>query len=218
MPGFSRNQARVAKALASGPKTVKELRDELGLPLNEVEADLAKLITLRVVEKLGGYPTKYQAVEAVRRGVMGTKATEAHVFRAHIIIEGQSLEKKALEDGTKDLSKKLLDDKVVAVSNIKEAPVVDDKGVFTNMIEADVAGKRFEDLVYAALTFGPSSIELQPLGEYTLRTDEAQGVIMDIANVIHAYASALVQKDIMLRELSAMVQQYKKRSPEVFIK
>ena len=211
MPGYSRNQARVASSLVNSPRTAKELRDELGLPLNELEKDLAKLIKLGVVEKLGGYPTKYQAIGAVRQGIMGEKATEEHVFTAHIIIEGQAKEKKALEDAMQEMIGRLKKDTVIAASNFREDEMVHEEGFYTTLFEADIAAKRFEDLVYTVLTYGPSSIELDPIQDYTLITTEAQAVVMDVATMLQAYASTLVQKDIALQE-------YRKNSKELFIK
>jgi len=209
MPPFSRNQARLAKALVSGAKTAKELREETSLPLNEVEADLARLITLRVVDKLGGYPTKYQAVEAVRKGVMDSK-TEGQ-FKAHVIIEGQSKELKALQDASRHLRGMMEKDRIVHVASIKEEAAVKEDETYTNIIEADVTAKSFEDLVYFVLNYGPSSIELHPIGDYVLKASEAQEVLMDIASLIQAYATTLVQKDFL-------IQEYRKKSPEVFIR
>ncbi|MCK4327616.1 MAG: hypothetical protein KAW41_04000 [Candidatus Diapherotrites archaeon] len=211
MPGFSRNQALIAKALVDGEKTAKELRDELGMPLHELEGDLAKLIKLRTVEKLGGYPTKYRAVEAVRRGVMGEKPTEAHIFRAHVIIEGQAKKKKDLEDATKHMVGEMAKDQIVAVSNTLQDEIIKEDAFYTNLIEADVAAKRLEDIVYFVLTYGPSSIELEPMEEYTISPNEAQGILMDIASVLQAYAANLVQKDLAIKE-------YRKQSKEIFIK
>ena len=211
MPGFSRNQARIAKALVEGEKTAKELRDELGLPLHELESDLAKLIKLKTVEKLGGYPTKYRAVEAVRRGVMGEKPTEAHIFRAHVIIEGQSREKKALEGATTHLIGQMEKDSVVVASNITQDEIVKEGESYTTLLEADVAAKRLEDLVYFVLTYGPSSVELEPIDGYSVGHSEAQGILMDVASVLQAYTANLVQKDLALRE-------FREKSKEIFIK
>ncbi len=211
MPRYSRNQARLAAALVRSPKTAKELRDELGMPLNEVEADLGKLIKLKLVEKLGGYPTKYQAIEAVRRGVMSEKPIGDYLFRAHIIIEGQAKEKPALEKATKELISKMRADKVIAVSNIKEEEIIKEGESYTNLFEADIAASHFEDMIYSVLNYGPSSIELEPFREYTLKADEAQGILMDVATLLQAYATTLVQKDLQMQE-------YRKKSPEIFIK
>ena len=211
MPGFSHNQARIAKALIEGGKTAKELRDDLNIPLHELESDLGKLIKMKTVEKLGGYPTKYQAVEAVRRGVMGEKPTESHIFRAHVIIEGQSKEKKALEDATKHLMGEMSKDRVIVVSNTRQDEIVEEEGVYTNLLEADIGAKHLEDLVYFVLTYGPSSVELEPIQEYSLNNAEAQGILMDIASVLQGYAALLVQKDLALRD-------YREKSKDVFIK
>ena len=218
MPGYSRNQARLAAALVKGPKTAKELRDELNAPLNEVENDLGKLIKLKLVEKLGGYPTKYRAIEAVRRGVMSEKPIGDHLFRAHIIIEGQAKEKPALEKATKELIANMRADKVIAVSNVKEEDIIKEGESYTNLFEADIAANHLEDMVYAVLTYGPSSIELEPFREYTLKADEAQGVLMDVATVLQAYAATLVQKDLQMQERERQIQEYRKKSPEIFIK
>ncbi len=211
MPRFSRNQAKLASALVKNAKTAKDLRNELGLPLNEIESDLAKLINLKVVEKLGGYPTRYQTIESVRRGVMTEEPTEAHVFRAHAIIEGQSVEKAALEGATQQLIKQMETDGVIVANNIVADNIVHEENIYRNMIEADIATKRFEDLVYFALTYGPSSLEVLPFEPYMLKPDEAQGVVMDVASALHSYAAALVEKDLV-------IQHYRKKSPEVFLK
>lgn len=210
MPSYSRNQARIAASLVKSSRTAKELRDELGLPLNEIENDLAKLIKLKVVEKLGGYPTKYQAIGEVRREIMSEKPEEEYVFRAHIIIEGQSEEEKALKHAMKQMLDQLQKDKILSVSNIREDEIVKEDKIYTSLFEVDIATKRFEDMMYAVLTYGPASIEFEPFPDYTLKRDEAQAVVMDVATMLQAYASTLIQKDIQMRD-------YRQKSPELFI-
>ena len=65
--------------------------------------------------------------------------------------------------------------------------------------------------MYLVLTYGPSSIELEPFKDYSINTNEAQALLMDVASVLQAYAATLVQKDLQMQE-------YRKNSPELFIK
>ena len=142
---------------------------------------------------------------------MNEQPKEGQVFRAHIIIEGQSKEKPALEYAIKDLLSKMEKDKIVDLSNVREDKIVKDGDIYSTLFEADISTKSFEDIVYVILTYGPSSIELEPFKDYTLTRTEAQGISMDIASILQAYASTLIQKDLQ-------VQKYRQDSPELFIK
>jgi hypothetical protein len=208
MPAFSRSQARVAAALVERPRTMEELRRELGLSLHELEGDLAKLIKLKVVQK-EGYPTKYFVIAKVRDALKATKMDKGE-FKAHFIVEGQSRDKKALQDANEALLKQLRSDKVVKAANIKEEAVEKDGDYWSTLFEADVSAKSFEDMMYAVLNYGPSSLELLSPREFSLSQEEAQGILMDVATSVHAYAQVVARMQEEMKEI-------RKRAKDVFI-
>ncbi|MBN3036947.1 MAG: hypothetical protein JW834_00700 [Candidatus Diapherotrites archaeon] len=195
---YSNNQARIAKALVREPRTVEELRSELGIPMNELQTDLAKLIKLKLIQK-SGFPTKYSIIDDVRRGVMQEESVE-RPFKAHILVEGQSKGKNALIKAQSDLISQLKSDKLVRAQNIREDEVVEAEGLYSTFFEADVSTKTFEDMVYVILHYGPSSVEFLEPKRFEVGMEEAQGALNDVANTIHSYVGMILQLKLRLDE------------------
>ena len=197
MVEYSKNQARIALSVSKSAKTVQELRKELGIPLNELEQGLAKMIKLRLIEKQHGFPTKYAAIEEVRRRVMEEEKT-VYQFKAHAIIEGQSKSEEQLDYAQKDLIGKMKKDELFKVAGLEEEEIQKDKDIYTTLFSCDVHAKSFEDLVYFVLNYGPSSLELLEPDEIEMSKGEAQGVLMDMATMIHTYINLIAELKIEL--------------------
>jgi len=197
MVEYSKNQAHIALLLSKEPKTVKDLRKELDASLNEIEADLAKMIKLKLIQKQPGFPTKYLAIEEVRRGVM-EEESKVYQFKAHAIIEGQSKSKEQLEYAQKDLIGKMKKDEMLKITGLEEEEIQKGEDNYSTLFSCDVHTKSFEDLSYFVLNYGPSSLELLAPDKIELDRGEAQGLLMDMANMIHTYIHLIAELKIAL--------------------
>ncbi|MCD6522407.1 MAG: hypothetical protein J7K68_01545 [Candidatus Diapherotrites archaeon] len=204
MVEFTKEQARIAKALVPGPKTIEELRRELEIPMNKLTEELAQLMKLKLVSQKG-FPTKYYIIDEVRRGVMEEEKTN-RPFKAHFIIEGISKNKEALKNAQKALIERMKKDKLLRVQNIEESDIAEDNGNYSTFFEADISTKTFEDMVYAVLTYGPSSVELFEPEEFTLKRQEMQGALMDIATILHSYMGIIAQLKMKLDEEQIIIK------------
>jgi len=193
---FNETQVRIASSLIRSPKTITELRQEVGIPLSQLEDELAHMIKLKVIDK-SGYPTKYSVVSAVIAGVKETEAKQLdeskYLFKAHIIVEGQSKEEASLRTAQTQLLDKLRSDPLVRATNIKEEPVKNNGVVHASLFEADISAKAFEDLLYVVLNYGPSSIEMTAPNKFELSTRDGMNLLMDVANTLHAYVGLIIQ-------------------------
>ncbi len=187
---ISDTQARIAKELVEGPKSLEELANALGSSKEELEKELESLLKLGLVRK-----TKqgYRLAEAVRRGLMeGIELKpEDYKFRAYVIVEGVSEDKAKLEELQKKIVEKFKNDPYFQVIDLNIEETLENEGVYTSMFEAEVVAKSFEDLVYLVINYGPSSIELIEPGKFELKASEAQGILVDVANMIHAYTQVI---------------------------
>ena len=48
-------------------------------------------------------------------------------------------------------------------------------------------------MMYVVLTYGPSSIMLEEPDKYDIKASEMNGVLMDVATVIHTYINMLAE-------------------------
>jgi hypothetical protein len=199
---LDKSQLMVAKALIEeGPMTFKQLQKKLGTDERRLEKALRGMLFLKAVERFGdAKKPKYKMAETVRRGVASRKREDGeeveddkYPFRAHIIVEGQSKSEEELKKANEMLLNKLKADKIVEVVNIEEEEIVKEEDTYSVLFEADISANEFADLVYVVLHYGPSSIEILQPSEFTLKIDEAQGLLMDVANIIHAYASFILK-------------------------
>ncbi len=186
----SDTQARIAKALVPGPKTLEELAKELDLKPDEVKTELEALMKLGLV-RLG--KEKYRLVEAVRRGLeTGEKLNpEEYKFRAYVIIEGISENKEVLEKLQKQVIDKFKKDPNFEILDLNVEEIIENEGVYSSMFEAEVVAKTFHDLVYLVLMYGPSSIELIEPAKFEIKASEAQNILVDTAEMIHAYSQII---------------------------
>jgi hypothetical protein len=62
------------------------------------------------------------------------------------------------------------------------------KDAYSQVVEAELVARRFEDLVFLVLNYAPSSIEILEPSEIRLKLGEAQGVLNSISELIHKFA------------------------------
>lgn len=62
------------------------------------------------------------------------------------------------------------------------------KDAYSEVVEAELIARRFEDLLFLVLNYAPSSIEILEPSEIKLKLGEAQGVLNSISELIHKFA------------------------------
>ncbi len=187
---ITETQANIARQLVEGPKSLNELAQALGLGKEELEKELEGLLKLGLVRKS---KQGYRLAEAVRRGLTeGVELKpEDYKFRAYVMVEGVSEDKGKLEEMQKKVVERFKNDSYFQVIDLNVEETLENDGVFTSMFEAEVVAKGFEDLIYLVINYGPSSIELIEPGKFEMKASEAQGVLIDVANMVHAYSQVI---------------------------
>ena len=198
---ISDSQARIAKSLVSGPKSLGELKSELGLAEDEIKKELDSLVSLGLV-RVGN--DKYRLIEAVRRGIESGREIRPseYSFRAYVIVEGMSDNRSALENAQEAVVSAFKSDPRFEVLDMNVEDIIENEGTYSSMFEAEVLTKNFHDLVYLILTYGPSSIELIEPASFEIKASEAQAVLVDIAEMMHIYTQTItkLQKELGPRE------------------
>ena len=64
------------------------------------------------------------------------------------------------------------------------------KDAYSQIVEAELIARRFEDLLFRVLNYAPSSIEILEPSEIKLKLGEAQGVLNSISELIHKFAAS----------------------------
>jgi hypothetical protein len=195
---FTKTQALIGKSLLKSSKKLPTLSEELGVKEDVLKKELAPLMASGVVLVRRG---KLSLAPEVRRAFQKKSEEKGEKkFKAHWIIEGISRDKESLEKANKALIKKMEEDKRAQFYNLVEEEMIKEGDNYSVLLEGDVSTGNFEDMVYAVLTYGPVSIELEEPPEFELERQDAQGVLMDTASVLNHYVQ-IVQKLEMDRDI-----------------
>src|SRR3989338_5918170 len=191
---FSGEQAKIAKALLAGDKSVEELRLETGISAGALNEGLRGLIKLRLVEK--SKENKYKLIDVVLKGAgsrpsvegnkMGKKPVNLKFF---MIVEAGSDSREALEEQFKVIEERLrkepyeffkFEKSTVEELIPEEGSRAHGKGVermFAQHLELEVGVPSFRDVVYLIISYGPSGIELLEPSELELKASDVQAAL-----------------------------------------
>lgn len=186
---FDEKEIKVASSLVKSSKSAKLLSEELGLEKEDVEKILVKFLQLGIARNMGG---RYSLIAKVRRSLMGKEKIDIdRPFKVHAILEGQSENEQVLANANKVLIDNIKKDNIVKVSNLVEEDIIKEGETYYVMFELDVYAKNLEDLLYFVIRYGPSSIEFEKPDKFELDKVEAQGMLMDVATVLHSYMGTM---------------------------
>ena len=194
-------QAKVAKLLISGPKPLDELSRELDMNQDEIKEILSGLMKFGLVRLTGD---KYRLSEAVRRSLETNQSLnpEDYRYRAYIMVEGISDKQEVLAQAQESVLERFKADKRFEIIDLDVEDIIENEGVFTGMFEAEVVAKSFHDLIYLIITYGPSSIELMEPARFELKASEGQAILIDIAEMVHAYSQIIAQQQNELAKVN----------------
>jgi len=71
-----------------------------------------------------------------------------------------------------------------------ENPFKEPKHAYSTVVEVELLAKRFENLLYLVMNYGPSSVEILEPSNIKMETNEAQGILNSISEIIHRFASS----------------------------
>ncbi len=190
MVEYSEVQQKIAKSLLESPKTLEELREELGVSASELNEELAGLLKLRVVERK---EDKYKLIDLVEKAVKGAanKPIEGK-FQAYFIIEATSLDKESLEKQLGLLEEKIKKENV-RVDEIKRLDAIENKGVYNAYIETTISADSLFDMINFVINYGPTSVEVIKPKTEELNTRQIQEILQQVSSAVYYYTTLIIQ-------------------------
>ena len=196
MVEYSKEEQLIARTLLEKPKTVEQLREELGMPISRVNEALAKLIKLRVVERTDDC---YKLISAVEKQLKGFQGEINEVFRVRMNIEALSESQEALEKQMEVLENRLKAEKIKIVDFFKAIPNKQENN-FSSYIDVEFYASSLQDVLGVIINFGPSSVEVIEPKETKLSMKETQDVMNEVMSAVHYYISLILS--LKYKELS----------------
>ncbi len=200
---YSENQKKLASRLVSQPKTLEELGKETGIPLDEVQQDIKSLLGLKVVEKQGGFPTRYALKKDISEEVERRKQlaeNDKNKIQLHAIIETQSIEPELLKKQSIKLGEAIQQEPDFLVYTLTHASTLKQDEMYSSFIDLTLSVKDFKALVKFMHYYGPTTIEVLKPAKLELDAHDLQEGLLDMAQMIHRY-SALLTKLFNRQEL-----------------
>ena len=102
-PSFSEPQTKMAWKLFEGPKTLEELAKETGLSMDSLHTEIKQLLSIKVLEKKEGFPTRYALLPGIQEELERRKEVaeqDKFSLRVHAIIETQAIEPVIIQKQT----------------------------------------------------------------------------------------------------------------------
>ncbi|MFH1696690.1 MAG: hypothetical protein ABH854_02160 [Candidatus Diapherotrites archaeon] len=192
MATYTEEQKRIAVLLMHGPKSIEELQKQLNMPQEGVMNDLKGMLKLKVVEKHEGFPVKYKLIDNISSTVHKRKEieeTDPNRLRIRAIIEAQAVEENLLMKALSDIEAGLKKEKEFTIYDSKKADVVQDGEQYSSYIDLNLSVRNFRALVRFMYFYGPSSVEVLKPAKFDIPADDLQDGLMDMAEMIQAYNS-----------------------------
>ena len=190
MVAFSPEQQQIARSLLNKEKTVEELREELGVPVNKLNEQLKQLIQMKLVEKTS--EDKYKLIDYVLKGVnMPTDNKIEGEYLFNMIVEGTSASEGALNKQMEVLENKLNAEKF-KILKFEKSDMAKGKEHYSMFFNIDISVPEFSDVIYLIVQYGPSSVELLQPQEVKLIPSQTQTVLNEVASAVHYYVSLIL--------------------------
>jgi len=198
MPTFNEDQKRISLLLLHKPKTIEELNKQLNIPHSQLNNELKEMLKVGVLEKEGGFPTKYKLKSSITEAVLKRKEIEAgdenRLLRLRAIIEASAIEQELLEKSLKKIEAALKKEENFTVYDCILQKTIKEGEHFHSYLEVNLSVKNFQALMRLMLFFGPTSVEIIKPEKYELSIQEMQDGLMDLAEMVHAYNDYLLKQ------------------------
>lgn len=118
-------------------------------------------------------------------------------IRVGMMIEVMAVSKEAAESALKKHLEKMGNEKNMLIykkdfKGIEEVekPLPNIPKGFSQVVEMEMVAENYDKLVYVALNYGPSAIEILEPDKIKLDLGEAQGILNALAALVHRFAAA----------------------------
>ncbi len=217
---FSEQQQDIAKALKESPKTIEQLREELGINARELNEELKKLINMKLVERK---EEKYKLIDYIEQKLGSNRKEEYDepegAYIANMIIEGTSEDKETLKKEMDVLEERIKKEPFKILhferSEPEEIEVEEEKKANSEFIEVKVTTPKVSDMIYLAINYGPSSIEILEPDTTEIKMDQLQNILNDVASGVHYYTSIILQQRQAVEKMKQQIAMLEKERREL---
>jgi len=115
------------------------------------------------------------------------------VMMIEVLAVSEETAKKSLEEHVVKMGKEkrtLISRKDFKEIRKEKSPFPNIEEAYSNVVELEVLTENFETLVYLAMNYAPTSIEILKPEKITLDLGEAQGVVVSVSDMLHKFAKA----------------------------
>ncbi len=117
-------------------------------------------------------------------------------IKASMIIEALGVTKDAVKSALEMHIRKLKDEKKTVVCSTKfhgtrevEKPFPNVPKAYSMIVDIEIVSETYDQLVYIAMNYGPTSIEILEPEKIKMDMGEAQGILNSISDLVHRFAA-----------------------------
>jgi len=130
---------------------------------------------------------------------------------ASLIIEVQGNDKDHIKMALTTMVERLEKEKQVKVYDKKLSKIETlDSGLFSHHIEVKLVARDFGKMVYLALMYSPSSVEIISPKNITIPAGEAQNILADVSSIVVSLAHSVFAKQGEINRLKGEAPSQKK--------
>jgi hypothetical protein len=118
-------------------------------------------------------------------------------IKSWMMIEVLAVDKETTKKSLEEHVKKMEREKktIIFKKDFKEIqklenPLPNIEEAYSNVVELELLTENFEKLVYLAMNYAPSSIEILEPEKIHIDMGEAQGIVVSVADMLHKFARA----------------------------
>ncbi len=113
---------------------------------------------------------------------------------ATFFIESHGPDRETVAEALKNtLIKDLRNERGVVVRDMKFHPVVEKEKIYSGFVECNFVARDFQTLLYLALRYGPSAVEILQPDRITLERAEMQGTVADVSAAVQALVGKILE-------------------------
>ncbi|MDO8538427.1 MAG: hypothetical protein Q7S21_06080 [archaeon] len=194
---FSEQQKKIALALVNDAKTAEDLQKELKANLTQLSEDLKKMMKLELVEKLSGYPTKYELKKHIIQALQKRKEIQekdAFKLRLKALIEVHAIEKTLVEKQLNEIIATLKKETDFTIYDSFKEEIVKEGEYYSTFLDVNLSVKDFRALMRLMFLYGPSSIEILKPEKWEISMDALQDGLMMVAETVQGYTDYIARK------------------------
>jgi len=192
---FTEEQKKIALLLASKPKALEELQQEVGLPFDELNRQLKHMLKLSLLE-ISGYPQKYSLAQRVAKKLSERKEIaekDKFVLRLKITVEAQAIEETLLARELGKIEKLLRQEKDFTIYDLFQEKVIKEGEHYSAYLDANLSVKDFRALMHLIFFYGPTSIEVIKPAKTEFSLDDLQDGLMDASTMVQNYNEYIIK-------------------------